>query len=128
MNRIKFIYECPLCYVKLPYYNADHNCPDSPNDEGFYEIDSYLQDFVVWLGQNHAQCRTLTDNVRRVVYRCCECRVTLPYPRCPHPCTLQNNIDEGYEESPEELPRFYDWLQRARASGAVIGVQEVQPQ
>ena len=103
------VYECNKCYATLPYMNADHNCPEQENDEGFHEHEDYLQKFFTWLAMNQHRCRTLQNPLIHFVYKCYECKHLLPYPRCSHPCVSDENEDLGFEESPNELFNFVLW-------------------
>jgi hypothetical protein len=43
------IYECPSCYVFLPYCGYYHNCQENDDDQGFFEFDDYLEEFLVYI-------------------------------------------------------------------------------
>lgn len=57
---MKIVYECPDCYAILPYWGAAHNCPDTPDDEAFFEIDDYFYKFLQWVHVNYKLCKVRT--------------------------------------------------------------------
>ena len=109
---IPFVYLCPQCYAILPYYNANHHCPVEADDEGFFERDPHLHNFVTWYSRYHSVCLTLTQNRIRYIYQCSECDTLLLYPKCPHECFTDENDDLAFFEGPEEIIAFHNWLEK----------------
>ena len=42
-------FKCQECFIIFPYSRCDHHCPCKGDDEGFFELDVFMLDFVLGL-------------------------------------------------------------------------------